>query len=161
MLNQGSQLKQGSAIDRYFKISERGSNYSREIRGGFATFFAMSYIVVLNPLILSGADSNGNSLGFTAVAATTAFVAGILTILMGAWAKHPFAVATGLGVNAFVAVTVASHPGLTWPDMMGLVVLSGLTMLILVLTGFRTAVFKAVPASLKTAIVVASASSSP
>ena len=81
-------------------------------------------------------------------------MAGILTILMGAWAKHPFAMATGLGVNAFVAVTVATNPGLTWPDMMGLVMLSGITMLILVLTGFRTAVFKAVPEGLKTAIVV-------
>ncbi|MFF2314897.1 NCS2 family permease [Arthrobacter sp. NPDC058097] len=147
-------LKQGSALDRYFKISERGSNLSREIRGGFATFFAMSYIVVLNPLILSGADSSGATLGFQAVAAVTAFVAGILTILMGAWAKHPFAMATGLGVNAFVAVTVATNPGLTWPDMMGLVVLSGVTMMILVLTGFRTAVFRAVPDGLKTAIVV-------
>ncbi|KRE53249.1 permease [Arthrobacter sp. Soil736] len=147
-------LKQGSAVDRYFKISERGSNFSREVRGGFATFFAMSYIVVLNPLILSGPDSSGATLGFPAVAAVTAFVAGILTILMGAWAKHPFALATGLGVNAFVAVTVATNPGLTWPDMMGLVVLSGITMLILVLTGFRTAVFKAVPDGLKTAIVV-------
>lgn len=147
-------LKQGSALDRYFKISERGSNYSREIRGGFATFFAMSYIVVLNPLILSGPDSTGATLGFPAVAAVTAFVAGILTILMGAWAKHPFAIATGLGVNAFVAVTVATNPGLTWPDVMGLVVLSGTTMLILVLTGFRTAVFRAVPDGLKTAIVV-------
>jgi AGZA family xanthine/uracil permease-like MFS transporter len=147
-------LKQGSALDRYFKISERGSNFSREIRGGFATFFAMSYIVVLNPLILSGPDSTGATLGFPAVAAVTAFVAGILTILMGAWAKHPFALATGLGVNAFVAVTVATNPGLSWPDMMGLVMLSGITMLILVLTGFRTAVFKAVPEGLKTAIVV-------
>jgi adenine/guanine/hypoxanthine permease len=147
-------LTQGSALDRYFKISERGSNFSREIRGGFATFFAMSYIVVLNPLILSGADSSGATLGFPAVAAVTAFVAGILTILMGAWAKHPFAMATGLGVNAFVAVTVATNPGLTWPDVMGLVVLSGTTMLILVLTGFRTAVFNAVPDGLKTAIVV-------
>jgi AGZA family xanthine/uracil permease-like MFS transporter len=147
-------LKQGSALDRYFKISERGSNVSREIRGGFATFFAMSYIVVLNPLILSGPDSSGATLGFPAVAAVTAFAAGILTILMGAWAKHPFAIATGLGVNAFVAVTVATNPGLTWPDVMGLVVLSGTTMLILVLTGFRTAVFKAVPDGLKTAIVV-------
>ncbi|HEY3573274.1 MAG TPA: NCS2 family permease [Arthrobacter sp.] len=147
-------LKQGSALDRYFKISERGSNLSREIRGGFATFFAMSYIVVLNPLILSGADSSGATLGFQAVAAVTAFVAGFLTILMGAWAKHPFAMATGLGVNAFVAVTVATNPGLTWPDMMGLVVLSGVTMMILVLTGFRTAVFRAVPDGLKTAIVV-------
>ncbi|RAX46002.1 NCS2 family permease [Arthrobacter sp. AQ5-06] len=147
-------LKQGPALDRYFKISERGSNLSREIRGGFATFFAMSYIVVLNPLILSGPDSSGNTLGFTAVAAVTAFVAGILTILMGAWGRHPFALAAGLGVNAFVAVTVATNPGLTWPDMMGVVVLSGVTMLILVLTGFRTAVFKAVPDGLKTAIVV-------
>ncbi|HEY8295029.1 MAG TPA: NCS2 family permease, partial [Micrococcaceae bacterium] len=143
-----------SRFDRYFLITQRGSTLSREIRGGFATFFAMSYIVVLNPLILSGADSAGGTLGLERVAATTAFVAGILTILMGAWAKHPFALATGLGVNAFVAVTVASHPGLSWPDMMGLVLLAGVAMLILVLTGFRTAVFHAVPAGLKTAIVV-------
>ncbi len=145
---------QGSALDRYFHITARGSNIPREIRGGFATFFAMSYIVVLNPLILSAADSSGNALGLERVAAATAFVAGILTILMGAWAKHPFALATGLGVNAFVAVTVATHPGLTWPDMMGLVMLSGITMFILVVTGFRTAVFKAVPEGLKIAIVV-------
>ncbi|WP_287901701.1 NCS2 family permease [Arthrobacter sp.] len=147
-------FKAGSALDRYFKISERGSSYSREIRGGFATFFAMSYIVVLNPLILSGKDANGDILGFTSVAAVTAFVAGVLTIVMGAWAKHPFALATGLGVNAFVAVTIATTPGLAWPDVMGLVLLSGLTMMVLVLTGFRTAVFKAVPEGLKTAIVV-------
>ena len=143
-----------SAVDKYFKITERGSNYSREIRGGFATFFAMSYIVVLNPLILGGADSSGAVLGLERIAAVTAFVAGILTIIMGAWAKHPFALAAGLGVNAFIAVTVATNPGLTWPDVMGLVVLSGITMFILVLTGFRTAVFRAVPAGLKTAIVV-------
>ncbi|WP_394940601.1 NCS2 family permease [Psychromicrobium sp. YIM B11713] len=143
-----------SALDRYFKVSERGSTLSREIRGGLATFFAMSYIVVLNPLILGGPDSTGGLLGRDRVAAVTALVAGVLTILMGAWAKHPFALATGLGVNAFVAVTVASHPGLSWADMMGLIMISGATMLILVLTGFRTAVFKAVPAGLKTAIVV-------
>ncbi|MDQ6754452.1 MAG: NCS2 family permease [Actinomycetota bacterium] len=144
----------GSVLDRYFLVSQRGSNFPREIRGGFATFFAMSYIVVLNPLILSGADSSGHVLGVERVAAATAFVAGILTILMGAWGKHPFALATGLGVNAFVAITVATHPGLTWPDMMGLVMISGITMFVLVLTGFRTAVFKAVPEGLKTAIVV-------
>ncbi|HEX2247554.1 MAG TPA: NCS2 family permease [Arthrobacter sp.] len=157
MPRQGNvQTKQGflAKVDTYFEITKRGSDYPREIRGGLATFFAMSYIVVLNPLILSGADSNGDELGGARVAAVTALVAGVLTIVMGAWAKYPFALATGLGVNAFIAVTVASNPGLTWPDVMGLVVLSGVTMLILVLTGFRTAVFKAVPASLKTAIVV-------
>ncbi|ASN50775.1 NCS2 family permease [Sinomonas sp. R1AF57] len=143
-----------SAVDRYFKISERGSSVAREIRGGLATFFAMSYIVVLNPLILSGADSAGNTLGIPRVAAATALVAGLLTIAMGVWAKHPFALATGLGVNAFVAVTVATNPGVTWPDVMGLVVVAGVVMFILVLTGFRTAVFRAVPEGLKTAIVV-------
>ena len=147
-------LKQGSVLDRYFSITQRGSSFSREIRGGLATFFAMSYIVVLNPLILAGADSSGGELGFERVAAVTALVAGVLTIVMGAWAKYPFALATGLGVNAFVAITVATNPGLTWPDIMGLVMLAGLTMLVLVLTGFRTAVFNAVPESLKTAIVV-------
>jgi AGZA family xanthine/uracil permease-like MFS transporter len=147
-------LKTGSVLDRYFDITQRGSTFSREIRGGLATFFAMSYIVVLNPLILAGADSSGAELGFERVAAVTALAAGILTIVMGAWAKYPFALATGLGVNAFVAITVATNPGLTWPDIMGLVMLAGLTMLVLVLTGFRTAVFNAVPESLKTAIVV-------
>jgi len=141
-------------IDRYFKISERRSTFSTEVRGGIATFFAMSYIVVLNPLVLSGADASGGELGIQRVAAVTAFVAGILTILMGIWARHPFAMATGLGVNAFVAITVATNPELTWPDVMGLVLIAGVVMFILVLTGFRTAVFNAVPAGLKTAIVV-------
>ena len=147
-------LKQGSKLDRYFEITKRGSTISTEVRGGLATFFAMSYIVVLNPLILGGEDSMGNTMPGPAIAAGTALVAGVLTLIMGIWAKHPFAIATGLGVNAFVAVTVASNDGLTWPDVMGLVVIAGLAMVILVLTGFRTAVFRAVPASLKTAIVV-------
>jgi AGZA family xanthine/uracil permease-like MFS transporter len=143
------------ALDRYFKLTERGSTMAREVRGGFATFFAMSYIVVLNPLILGiSPDSAGNTLGVPQVAAATAFVGGVLSIIMGLWAKHPFAVATGLGVNALVAATIATHPGLTWPSMMGLVLIAGIIMFILVLTGFRTAVFNAVPAGLKTAIVV-------
>ncbi len=141
-------------VDRYFKISERRSTFATEVRGGIATFFAMSYIVVLNPLVLSGVDSSGGELGIQRVAAVTAFVAGILTILMGIWARHPFAMATGLGVNAFVAITVTTNPELTWADVMGLVVVAGIVMFLLVLTGFRTAVFRAVPAGLKTAIVV-------
>ena len=143
-----------SGFDKYFKLSERGSTLGREIRGGFATFFAMSYIVVLNPLILQGADTNGYELGIARVAAATAFVGGLLSIIMGLWAKQPFALATGLGVNALVAVTVATNPGLSWQAMMGLVVIAGAIMFVLVLTGFRTAVFNAVPAGLKTAIVV-------
>lgn len=142
-------------LDRYFLITDRGSTVGREIRGGIATFIAMSYIVVLNPLVLGlGADGAGNTLGVDRVAAMTALIAGVLTILMGLIAKAPFALATGLGVNAFLAVTIATHPELTWPHIMGLVIWAGLIMLALVLTGFRTAVFNAVPSSLKTAIVV-------
>ncbi|KAA9393873.1 NCS2 family permease [Kocuria coralli] len=147
--------KDRGLLDHYFKITDRGSTMSREVRGGIATFIAMSYIVVLNPLVLGlGPDADGNVLGVERVAAMTALIAGVMTILMGVFAKSPFAIATGLGVNAFLAVTIATTPDLTWPQVMGLVVWAGALMFILVLTGFRTAVFNAVPSSLKTAIVV-------
>jgi len=143
-------------LDGFFKITERGSTVGREVRGGLVTFFTMAYIVVLNPIILLGAvDGDGQALGggdFAGIAATTALVAGVLTILMGVAANYPLALATGLGLNAFVAYSVARD--MTWADAMGLVVLEGLIILVLVLTGFRTAVFHAVPAQLKMAISV-------
>jgi AGZA family xanthine/uracil permease-like MFS transporter len=146
----------GSFLDRYFKISQRGSTVGQEVRGGLVTFFTMAYIIVLNPIILLGAeDVDGNLLGggdFAGIAATTALVAGLLTILMGVVANFPLALATGLGLNAFVAYSIAQ--GMTWADAMGLVVLEGLIILVLVLTGFRTAVFHAVPSQLKVAISV-------
>ena len=142
-----------SVLDSYFKITERGSSVAQEVRGGVVTFLTMAYIIVLNPIILTGAaDVNGDKLDFAAVAAVTALAAGVLTILMGVVANFPLAIATGLGLNAFVAYSVASQ--MTWADAMGLVVLEGLIILILVLTGFRKAVFDAVPVQLKTAIAV-------
>lgn len=140
-------------VDAFFKISERGSTVEREIRGGLATFFTMAYIVVLNPLIVGTApDAAGTVLGIPRVAGATALVAGVMTILMGVVGRYPFAIATGLGLNAFVAVAIASR--MTWPEAMGLVVLEGLVIAVLVLTGFRVAVFHAIPAQLKTAISV-------
>lgn len=148
-----------SPVDRYFRITERGSTVAREVRGGVVTFFTMAYIVVLNPLILGyAADIDGKFLGggaapnIPAIAAGTALVAGVLTILMGVVANYPMALATGLGLNAFLAVAVASQ--MTWADAMGLVVIEGVIILVLVLTGFRTAVFRAVPGQLKVAISV-------
>ncbi|GGK58681.1 NCS2 family permease [Ornithinimicrobium pekingense] len=147
-----------SAVDRYFRITERGSTVSREVRGGLATFFTMAYIVVLNPLIIGTVpDGTGSFLAdgdLQVIAACTALVAGLMTILMGAVANYPLALATGLGLNAFVAYGVASLDGMTWADAMGLVVLEGLIILVLVLTGFREAVFRAIPAQLKVAISV-------
>ena len=119
----------------------------------------MAYIVVLNPIILGSAlDVDGNSItggpaaDFAQIAAATALVAGIVTIAMGVVANYPLALATGLGLNAFVAFGVASQ--MSWADAMGLVVLEGLVILLLVLTGFRKAVFTAVPVQLKAAISV-------
>ena len=146
-------------LDSYFKISERGSSVAQEIRGGLVTFFTMAYIVALNPIILAYTpDANGQFLFGGAqpapamVAATTALVAGVLTILMGSIANYPLALATGLGLNTFVAVGIASQ--MSWAAAMGLVVLEGLIILVLVLTGFRVAVFKAVPPQIKIAISV-------
>ncbi len=147
-------------LDSYFKISERGSTIAREVRGGFVTFFTMAYIVALNPLIIGLAkDGDGKFLGgsgdhpnLAMVAAMTALMAGILTILMGTVANFPLALATGLGLNTFVAVGIASQ--MTWADAMGLVIIEGIIIVILVVTGVRAAMFRAVPAQLKIAIAV-------
>lgn len=151
----------GSALDRYFKISERGSTVAREIRGGLVTFFTMAYIVVLNPIIIGTVpDSTGHFIGggttpnLPLVAAATALIAGLMSILMGGVANFPLAIATGLGLNAFVAFSVAKLPGMTWNDAMGLVVIEGFIIFLLVISGFRKALFAAIPRSLKTAISV-------
>jgi AGZA family xanthine/uracil permease-like MFS transporter len=148
----GPQVRPRNGLDRYFEVSARRSTVGRELRGGLTTFFTMAYIVVLNPIILSGADVSGNELPFEGVAAVTALIAGVMTILMGVVGKYPFAVATGLGINAIVAVFAFTQ--LSWPEIMGLVVLEGLLITVLVLTGFRKAVFEAIPPQLKTAIAV-------
>lgn len=143
------------ALDRFFHITERGSTIGREVRGGLVTFFTMSYILVLNPLILSTPHDGIAPLGTTAqIAAGTAFIAGVMTILMGVVANYPMALAAGLGINAMVAYTLVGMNGMTYADAMGLIVIEGIIILILVLTGFREAVFRAVPAYLKTAISV-------
>ena len=150
-----------SGFDRWFEVTKRGSTYGREIRGGFVTFFTMAYIVVLNPLIIGTAkDVNGLFVGgtddvvkaITMVTAATALIAGLMTMLMGAVGRFPIAIAAGLGLNGYVAFTLA--PQMTWADAMGLVVLEGVFILVLVLTGFRSAVFRAVPEQLKYAIGV-------
>ena len=152
-----------SAVDRYFKITERGSTIGQEIRGGLVTFFAMAYIIVLNPLIIGTVkDGSGLLIGggtdagvsIPKVAAATALVAGVMTILMGVVARFPLALAAGLGLNAVVAFSIATLKDMTWPDAMGIVVLEGLIILVLVLVGLRKAVFRAVPQELKTAIGV-------
>ncbi|HEX6331535.1 MAG TPA: NCS2 family permease [Actinomycetota bacterium] len=151
----GVQTGAVSGLDRYFKISERGSNLRTEILAGLATWLTMAYILFVNPAILGQvADGAGTSLAFDQVLTVTALVAGILTIAMGLWANYPFALAAGLGLNAFVAFTLVAGHGLSWPQAMGVIVLEGLIIAALVLTGFREAVMNAIPMELKRAIGV-------
>ncbi len=111
-------------LDRFFEITARGSTVSAEVRGGVVTFVTMAYIVILNPIILSGTpDVSGNALGFPQVAAVTALTAGVMTMLFGLVTRMPFAFAAGLGINSFLAVGIVGE--VTWPEAMGLVVING------------------------------------
>jgi AGZA family xanthine/uracil permease-like MFS transporter len=148
----GTRLPSG-VLDRYFKISERGSTLSREIRGGFATFFAMAYIIVLNPIILGSAkDMYGHHLDHGQLVTATAVTAAFTTLLMGVIGNVPIALAAGLGVNTVVALQLA--PRMSWPDAMGMVVLAGFLVMLLVATGLRERVMNAVPLGLRKGISI-------
>ncbi|GGH50809.1 NCS2 family permease [Microbacterium album] len=142
-----------NAIDRFFSVTARGSTFGAEIRGGLVTFVTMAYIVILNPIILSGsADIDGNTLAFPAVGAATALAAGVMTIVFGLVTRLPFGFASGLGINAFLAFSVVGQ--VTWPEAMALVVINGLVIVLLAATGLRKMIFDAVPLQLKLAITV-------
>ncbi|GAA2976960.1 AGZA family xanthine/uracil permease-like MFS transporter [Streptomyces sp. KhCrAH-43] len=142
-----------NGLDRFFKISERKSSVAREIRGGFATFFAMAYIIVLNPIILGSAkDVNQHFLDHGQLVTATVITAAFSTLLMGVIGNVPIALAAGLGVNTVVALQLA--PRMTWPDAMGMVVLAGIVVMLLVATGLRERVMNAVPGSLRKGIAI-------
>lgn len=161
---QNKQQKHQNAVTRFFEntfeLSARGSTFGRELRGGFVTFLSMVYILVLNPIILSGPDSTGAFLGggtqpnIVAIAAGTALIAGLMTFLMGAAANFPIALAAGLGLNSVVAYTLVKIPGMTWADGMGIIVIEGIVIVVLVLTGLREAIFRAIPKFLRVSISV-------
>ncbi|MFD3437360.1 MULTISPECIES: NCS2 family permease [unclassified Streptomyces] len=140
-------------LDRFFSISQRGSTVAREVRGGFATFFAMAYIIVLNPIILGSAkDMYGHQLDSGQLVTATVLTAAFSTLLMGVIGNVPIALAAGLGVNTVVALQLA--PRMSWPDAMGMVVLAGIVVMLLVATGLRERVMNAVPRSLRKGIAI-------
>jgi AGZA family xanthine/uracil permease-like MFS transporter len=140
-------------LDRFFRVGERGSTVGREVRGGITTFVAMSYIVLLNPLILgASAGITGARLSIDQVTTTTALAAGVMTILMGLVGNAPLALAAGLGVNGVVAFQMA--PTMTWAQAFGLVVLEGFCIVVMAVSGVRERIINAIPAPLKIAITV-------
>jgi AGZA family xanthine/uracil permease-like MFS transporter len=147
----------GGAIAEYFKFAERGTDLATEAKAGLTTFMVMSYILLVNPSILSnmfGPGSEAAVASVPALAAGTALVAGLLTIAMGLVANVPIALAAGLGINGLVAFGLVLTNGLTPAGAMGVIVLEGLIVLVLVLVGLRESIMRAVPMSLKRAIGV-------
>jgi len=143
----------GGGLDRFFRISERGSTVRTEVRAGVTTWLTMAYILFLNPFILGlVADHNGVTLDAGQVLSVTALVAGVVTLAMGLYANYPFALAAGLGLNGFVAFTLVGQLGLSWPEAMGVIVLEGVIITVLVLTNVRTMIMDAIPVDLKRAI---------
>jgi AGZA family xanthine/uracil permease-like MFS transporter len=142
----------GTLLERLFSLHAHGATPGGEVRAGVTTFLVMAYIIFVNPAVLSFAgvpDLEGKGPPFLAVVAATCLVAGLTTIAMGLYTNYPLAMAPGMGLNAVVAFQLVAQQGLTWQGAMGVVVLEGLLITVLVLTGFREAVMNAIPMSLK------------
>ncbi len=133
-----------NALINYFKLEENRTDVGTEVRAGITTFLTMAYIIVVNPAILSK-----TGMSFAGVLFATILVAGLSSILMGLATNLPFAIAPGMGLNAFFAFTLCLGMGIKWQTALGVVFLSGIIFIILSLTGARKAIIKAVPFSLR------------
>ena len=138
-------------MDRFFKISERGSDVSTEVLGGITTFLAMAYIIAVNPMLMG---PEGAGMPFSAALTATCFGSALMTVCMGLVSNRPIALASGMGINAVVAYSIcgASGAGVDWRAAMAVVFLEGVLILALVLCGLRKAVMDAIPAGLRRAI---------
>ncbi len=134
------------ALMSYFKIAERGSDIKTEIRAGITTFLTMSYILFVNPQILSLAGMPAND-----VAIATALAAAIATMIMGVFANFPFALAPGMGLNAYFTFGVVKGMGVDWQVALVAVFLEGLIFMALAMTGIRTRLINAIPQCIKIA----------
>ena len=144
-------------LKNYFKLDELNTNVRTELLAGVTTFLTMSYIIFVNPLFLSFFGDpalKAKALPFSASLTATCLSAAVMCIIMGLWTNYPFALAAGMGLNAIVAYQMVLGMGLSWPSAMGVIVLEGIIITILVITGFREAVMNAIPLSLKQAISV-------
>jgi adenine/guanine/hypoxanthine permease len=138
-----------SALERFFAIRERGSTVRTEVLGGVVTFLTMCYIVFVNPAILSAAH-----MPVGAVTVATALAAAVATVAMGLFTNLPFALASGLGLNAIVAFDLILGRKLAWPVAMSCIVIEGVVAFLLVLGGLREAIMRAIPHEIKLSIGV-------
>lgn len=135
------------ALERVFHLSERHTDVKTEVMAGITTFMTMAYILAVNPNILSASGMDSGAV-FTA----TALVSCISTLLMAVFANYPFALAPGMGLNAYFAYTVVLGMGYTWQMALAAVFVEGIIFIILSLTNVREAIFNAIPKNLKYAV---------
>lgn len=134
-------------VEAFFKLKERNTTVRQEVLAGLTTFLAMAYIVIVNPAIVSE-----TGMPFQAVLLATCFSAAFATLLMGLLANYPFALAPGMGLNAYFTYSVVLGSGISWQTALGAVFLSGVLFLVLSVTKAREAIINSVPLSLKYAI---------
>ncbi|WP_186428878.1 NCS2 family permease [Clostridium sp. BSD9I1] len=144
-----SQELKGSFLDSYFGLSENKTNIKTEILAGITTFMTMAYILIVNPNILKDAGMN-----FGAVFTATALASVISTLIMGIYAKLPFAQAPGMGLNAFFAYTIVIGMGHTWQFALTAVFLEGIIFILLTVFNVREAIINSIPTNIKKAISV-------
>ncbi len=135
-------------LGNYFEFSQRGTSIKREIMAGITTFLTMSYIVIVNPLILS----DGTGMDLKALVIVTCLTAAIGTFLIGLWANLPLAMAPGMGMNAFFTYSLVIGEKIPWQQALGIVFISAIIFLLLTLFKVRTLIVNAIPESLKHAI---------
>jgi adenine/guanine/hypoxanthine permease len=156
-MSEFAQRLESGWLQRKFRFTENGTTLARDTMAGVTTFIVMSYIIFVNPQILSFAGIEGleeQGLPFDGVLAVTCLVAGVMTIAMGLYTNYAYAIAPGLGINATVAFSLVVGEGLDYRAAMGLVVVEGIAVTILVLTGLRERVMDAIPLDLKKAIAI-------
>ena len=136
-------------LEKFFKLSENGTDVKTEVVAGITTFMTMAYILAVNPSILSAAGMDQGAV-FTA----TALASLIGTLLMAIFANYPFALAPGMGLNAYFAYTVVLGMGYSWEIALTAVFVEGIVFIILSLTNVREAIFNAIPKNLKAAVSV-------
>jgi len=137
------------SLERYFQFTELGTNWRTEILAGLTTFVTMAYIIFVNPAILSETGMPRN-----AVTAATCLSAAVGSLLMGAYARYPIALAPGMGLNAYFTYAVVKGMGVPWQTALGAVFLSGVIFLILTAAGIRQLILEAIPQELFAAVAV-------
>lgn len=142
-------MESNSFLEKKFKLSERGTNVKTELMAGLTTFMTMSYILIVNPDILSQTGMDKGALFTTTILASI-----IANLIMALYANLPFALAPGMGLNAFFTFTVCMQMGETWQFALTAVFLEGIIFILLSMFKIREEIFNAIPMSLKNAVSV-------